>query len=297
MKTVYSNDKSLKIFQKRKDALTKKDVLPQELLDLAEFAFNNQFKAFNASRSNLPIEMEVTPIDEAMSGKPLLSRSSFFFDQEQSLNLFYSLLDYLMNSSGPIKEAAGIIKTEIENDPELPKVSFEKYLQADDHYFRIFGEKTPESPRTLNFLTQTAITPSVAGIAEKLYLALPQNHTWSFGHCPVCGSLPYISSLQGKEGARHLHCSFCHTDFRFLRMACPYCEEKKQACFEYFTVKEHPGFRVDVCKTCNMYIKTADFRQMDKKILPVMDDLESLALDIMARKEGFNRPTLSAWGF
>ena len=80
-------------------------------------------------------------------------------------------------------------------------------------------------------------------------------------------------------------------------MACPFCNEKKEACFEYFTVKEQPGFRVDVCKTCNMYTKTIDFREMDKKHLPIFDDLESLTLDIMARNEGYNRPTLSAWGF
>ncbi len=294
---MYNNEKSLKLFQKRKDILAKKDILPQELLDLAEFAFKNQFKAFNSSSSVLPQDLKLAPVNEVISGKPLLARSSFPYDFEASLKLFHILLDYLKNSSGPIKASAEIIESEIKKDPELVRVAFEKYLEADDHFFRIFGEKTPESPRTLNFLAQTSITPSIAGITDKLNLALPQNHTWTFGHCPVCGSLPYISSLQGKEGARHLHCSFCHTDYRFLRMVCPFCDEKKEACFEYFTVKEHPGFRVDVCKTCNMYMKTIDFRQLDKKNLPILDDLESLTLDIMARNEGYNRPTLSAWGF
>ena len=294
---MYYNDKFLKLFQKRKDALSKKDTLPQELLDLAEFSFKNQVKTFNSLDALLPAGMELTSLDEVMSGKPLLPRDSFPYDFKTCLSLFNTLLDYIKSSSGPIKAAAGIIESEINTDPELPKVSFERYLQADDHFFRSFGEKMPESPRTLNFLAQTAITPSVAGIAVKVSLVLPQNHTWQFGHCPVCGSLPFISSLQGKAGARHLHCSFCHTDFRFLRMACPFCNEKKEACFEYFTVKEQPGFRVDVCKTCNMYTKTIDFREMDKKHLPIFDDLESLTLDIMARNEGYNRPTLSAWGF
>jgi len=294
---VYYNDKFLKLFQKRKDALSKKDILPQELLDLAEFSFKNQVKTFNSLDAVLPAGMELTSLDEVMSGKPLLPRDSFPYDFKTCLSLFNTLLDYIKSSSGPIKASAGIIESEINSDPELPKVSFERYLQADDHFFRAFGEKMPESPRTLNFLAQTAITPSVAGIAVKVSLVLPQNHTWQFGHCPVCGSLPFISSLQGKAGARHLHCSFCHTDFRFLRMACPFCNEKKEACFEYFTVKEQPGFRVDVCKTCNMYTKTIDFREMDKKHLPIFDDLESLTLDIMARNEGYNRPTLSAWGF
>lgn len=294
---VYNSDKSLKLFQKRKDILARKDLLPLELLDLAEFAFNNQLKTYEVADSVLSDEVDLTPLNEVMSGKPLLARALFSYDLEESLNLFDILLKYLKKSAGNLNVSAEVIESEILKDSDLPGHSFQKYLEGDDHFFRTFGEKTPDSPRTLNFLTQTAITPAIVKSAEKIHLALPQDHTWSLGHCPLCGSLPFISSLQGKEGARHLHCSFCHTDFRFLRMVCPFCQEKKEACFEYFTVKEHPGFRVDVCKTCNMYIKTADFRQMDKKILPVMDDLESLTLDILARNEGFNRPTLSAWGF
>jgi len=40
-----------------------------------------------------------------------------------------------------------------------------------------------------------------------------------------------------------------------------------------------------------------DFREMDKKVLPPLDDLESLPLDLKAKEEGYIRPTLSAWGF
>jgi FdhE protein len=36
---------------------------------------------------------------------------------------------------------------------------------------------------------------------------------------------------------------------------------------------------------------------MDRQSVPVLDDLESLALDILAREQGFVRPTQSAWGF
>ena len=66
---------------------------------------------------------------------------------------------------------------------------------------------------------------------------------------------------------------------------------------EFFEAREEPGFRVDTCRTCNMYIKTTDFRKMDRNGLPLVDDLESLPLDIRAQKENFKRATLSAWGF
>jgi FdhE protein len=41
----------------------------------------------------------------------------------------------------------------------------------------------------------------------------------------------------------------------------------------------------------------ADFRKLDKASLPPWDDLESLSLDILAAKEGYQRSTLSGWGF
>ncbi|MFP4237009.1 MAG: formate dehydrogenase accessory protein FdhE, partial [Desulfonatronovibrio sp.] len=294
---VYNTDNSLKLFQKRKQNLVKKNILPSDLLELIAFAYDNQLKTYESSDADLPRDQELTEQSQVLSGKPLLQRASFPVDMEAALDLFDTLLDYLKSSSGHLRASAETVEQEIKNDPDLPSKSFENYLQGQDQFFRLFGEKTPESPRTLNFLTQTAITPPVAKTASRLNLALPADHTWTFGHCPVCGSLPFISSLQGKQGFRMLHCSFCHTSYRFKRMLCPYCHENKESSFHYFNVSEHPGFRVDVCKTCNMYIKTTDFREMDKKYLPVMDDLESLTLDIMARNQGFNRPTLSAWGF
>ena len=36
---------------------------------------------------------------------------------------------------------------------------------------------------------------------------------------------------------------------------------------------------------------------MDRKSLPLIDDLESLGLDVAAREKKLKRPTLSAWGF
>ncbi len=288
---------SSKLFQKRKADLTQKNILPKDLLDLVDFAWNSQFKAYDTSDPVLPSDTELASLDEVISGKPLLARSLFPFDPATAGQLFDSLLDYLNNSGLHIKASAEIISREIDDDPDLPRKSFDNYLQGQDQFFRLFGEKTPQSPRTLSFLTQTAMTPSIVKAAATISLALPEDHAWNYGHCPVCGSLPFISSLQGKQGARYLNCSFCHTRYRFKRMICPYCHENKEDCFHYFNVDEHPGFRVDVCKTCSMYIKTADFREMDKKIMPVMDDLESLTMDIMARNQGFSRPTLSAWGF
>lgn len=294
---MFSAENCLKIFENRKNILSRKELLPSEMLELIHYTFQKQYQVYQTLSADPAQNLELTPVDRVMAGKPLLSRDTFPYEHKACLALFHTLLEHLQSLSGPLKEAADLIRESCTEDPELAEKSLEKHVLGGDDFFRIFGEKTPQSPMTLHFLAQSAVTPSVVKNASQLFLALPRDHTWTMGHCPVCGSLPYISSLEGKQGFRMLHCSFCHTAYRFKRLACPFCQEDKSKSFEYFTTEELPGFRVDICKSCRMYMKTADFREMDKKLFPALDDLESLQMDIAAREQGYTRPTLSAWGF
>ncbi len=43
--------------------------------------------------------------------------------------------------------------------------------------------------------------------------------------------------------------------------------------------------------------ENTDFREVDKVSVPALNDLESLPLDFVAVEEGYNRGTLSVWGF
>ena len=92
-------------------------------------------------------------------------------------------------------------------------------------------------------------------------------------------------------------CSFCGFAHRIRRICCPYCDETDTGKLKLFSVAEYPGVRVDVCDTCGMYVKTLDFRALDKKLLPALDDMATGALDVLAQQRGYRRPTLSAWGF
>ncbi|EFI33954.1 formate dehydrogenase accessory protein [Desulfonatronospira thiodismutans ASO3-1] len=290
-------EKSLKIYKKRKKPLEQKSFLPKELTQLVDFIIKNQLEAAEkASPENNP-HTSLASSHEVLSGKPLLPREEFPLDFKTSRELALKILKFMADSNEHLVQSMEVIQKEMDSDPEFLDMAMKKYLEGDDDFFRSFGEKTPSAPRSLNFLVQSAAAPSLAKTADSLSLALPAQQTFQSGHCPVCGSLPYIAELREKQGFRYLHCSFCHTAYRFKRMACPYCAVEKSDSFEYFHTREIPGFRVDLCTSCNMYIKTMDFREMDKKALPPLDDLESLPLDIKAKEEGYIRPTLSAWGF
>ena len=188
-------------------------------------------------------------------------------------------------------------RTALDSGELQADVLFRKFLEDDHAFFAPWVERMPEAPKTLSFLAFCALGPSIEAVAGMLADKLPDMKVPEVGTCPICGSLPLISSLEQKEGARYATCSFCRHHYRIKRIACPVCGEEDQKKLTFFTVDEEPGFRVDVCETCKSYIKTIDFRELDRVAVPILDDLDSLALDYVAASQGYKRATLSAWGF
>lgn len=57
------------------------------------------------------------------------------------------------------------------------------------------------------------------------------------------------------------------------------------------------GVRIDTCDTCHGYIKTFDLRQDGcREVVPVVDDIATLALDLWAHEQGFRKPAPSLAG-
>jgi FdhE protein len=162
-------------------------------------------------------------------------------------------------------------------------------------------ETRPEAAFLFRFVALSAVMPSLHVAGELLGKHLDSARAWPHGHCPVCGSLPLIGRLagnwEGSEGARLHTCSFCLHEYRVPRLGCPFCLATPGEESRYYASDEEPGYLLDVCDSCHQYIKLADFRECDRPWLPALDDLISLALDAYARSQGYERPTLSAWGF
>jgi len=278
-------------------ALRKKSHIPVQLVDLVEQVLAIQNKA--RGQAVVPGVVAgpgsgLASVDQVMQGAPLLARDRFIYDAAQARELFRNLGDLLSGMGGPMAQAAGIVREEGET---LMRDAFGAFISNDSAVFVEFAKRTPQAPRTLSFLAQSSLTPSIMALAEAVSKTLPADRTWEQGTCPICGSLAFHSAFKGKEGVRHHSCSFCRAAYRTVRLQCPYCEEREAGKLPYFTADEEPGYRVDACMSCQGYIKTTDFRDFDRASLPALDDLESMALDILAVQRGFTRPTASAWGF
>jgi hypothetical protein len=111
------------------------------------------------------------------------------------------------------------------------------------------------------------------------------------GRCPFCGGSTGIGrreSAESQGSVRTLLCALCGFEWGIPRISCPSCAESAPQRLPSFTSPNHPLVRVEACETCRRYVKTLD-TSLDRRILPEIDDLASLALDLWARKEGFER--------
>lgn len=277
--------------------LAGKEYLPKDLVELVARVARLHVEALPACAVELPPDLPLPDADLHLQGRSLIEPAQFPYDAAQARDLFARTLDILDRAGGPVAEAAALVRQDLDAGRLDLDAVFAAFLRQDQEFFAPFAERSPQAPLTLPFLAQTALAPSLETVARKLLAEGHGERAWEHGHCPVCGRPPLIAELAGQEGARMLTCSFCHARYRAPRLMCAFCGERDQAKLPFFTVEEEPGYRVDVCATCKRYIKTIDFRNLDREAVPLLDDLESLALDMVAAREGYGRPTLSGWGF
>ena len=278
--------------------LREKPHLPGPLVELAAKVLEAQAAARREAldRTDALRLGALRPVEQVMQGAPLLDREAFAAAVEEApaAALYKTFTGFLTDMGGPPAQAAALVR---EGGPEMMREAFAAHLRGDAVFFRNFAARVPNAPRSLAFLAQSGLSPQIMAIAQTAARALPAAHTWEEASCPVCAGPAYHSALVGKEGHRVNFCSFCQAAYRTIRLQCPYCRERDARKLPFFTADEEPGYRVEACLSCQGYIKTTDFRQLDRPSLACLDDLESMALDILAMKKGYARPTVSAWGF
>ncbi|TVM17063.1 formate dehydrogenase accessory protein FdhE [Oceanidesulfovibrio indonesiensis] len=295
--TLMDIEKERRLTTEKFKALRKKEHVPAQLLDILEQVAAMQLDAREQLHQPEPDLKELAEPVRRNQGAPILPREMFRLDTAGAAALFNDLLELACNAEPPLSNAAQTIREAIEAERLAPLDAIEAYVAQDIDFFSKWEPELGEAPRTLSFLAQAAATPSAVALGEILSKELDTTRTWMHGHCPVCGSLPLIAELRDREGHKHCICSFCRSDYRVPRLACLFCGETAQDKLTFITAEEEPGFRLDLCHSCKTYLKTLDFRQLDRRSLPLLDDLDSLALDILAAKDQWRRATFSGWGF
>jgi Protein involved in formate dehydrogenase formation len=134
-------------------------------------------------------------------------------------------------------------------------------------------------------------------------LDVPIPDDWRGAACPICGGAPQVSLIAEESGEfmggapRTLVCGRCASWWPYPRITCALCGEEDPQRINAFVAADSRVARVDTCETCHSYIKTFDLRAPGAKgVLPLVDDVATLVLDLWAQERGFTRPTLSFAG-
>ncbi len=108
--------------------------------------------------------------------------------------------------------------------------------------------------------------------------------------CPFCGGAPSVAVRRPEADAtrRLLACARCGREWPVNRIVCPACAEADPVKLPQFQSGQHPFVRIEACDTCHRYLKSIDLSQ-DGRLIPEVDELSSLGMDLWAVEQGYSR--------
>lgn len=225
------------------------------------------------------------------------------FLNSENVKIQWNLLDTLAEQINDItKPLAGQGESEIEGFLKLLSESSDtwhdivpKSVLEDSLPLKELAEKANVNFNTLLFISSQSLSPFIEKYAEKLREYIDSN-VWLKGSCPVCGGEPLMGRLEEETGKRHLQCYLCRTNWEFARLECPFCDNNDQKKLRYFFDEDNQHQRVDFCDECKNYLKVIDTRKAGTNISVIAENLATLPLDIVAKREGFTRDTNKLFG-
>jgi FdhE protein len=240
------------------------------------------------------IETHSVPMDKALilkkttEGFPLVDKGDLKLDFASATTLFKALCKVLKRNSKVSKDVEKIEELIGGQGLDLEAL-FDKTAADDGEYIASLSEKLNLRTDILAFLAENSLRPIFEAYAQDLKEHVDQDSWWK-SYCPICGSKPVMAELVGQERKRFLICSCCGYEWRFKRIQCPFCENEERRQFKYFfTEEEDRACRVETCQKCKKYIKTVDTEELDEEFIPSVEDVGTLYLDVLAKKEGYER--------
>jgi FdhE protein len=254
------------------------------------FDFCSQLYSFLEGEKNDFITLAVEP-EEAekrhREGMPLLNGQDLRIDQVKAVLFLSRLIEVLKKSGEQGAEELNVLNQALEKGKLDVAGIFRACLDRERSLLDEQAQQVALPPALLEYVFGTALSYGLLSAREEGLSARTEG--WQHGYCPLCGGLPGMAELVGEEGKRVLHCSTCGTAWGFPRLQCCYCGTQDGESLEYFTAEGDVGHRVDICRKCSCYLKTADSRELGEGHPMDIEDISTLYLDLLAQKEGFTK--------
>ncbi len=165
----------------------------------------------------------------------------------------------------------------------------EAAVSLDDARVDAVAAAAGAEPHALRVVAQMAALPLLQACGRAL--AGDVQPSWWEGYCPVCGAWPTLAEFRGLERKRALRCGRCGVGWEVPWLRCPFCDETNHEHLGYLAPEEGGDTRkVEVCDTCKGYLKAqATVRALEPWAV-LLEDLNTLPLDVAAVERGYQRP-------
>ncbi len=281
------SDNGIEKIKKRVDTLVKERPSHKEILEFFKDVVSEQYKIRSKVKIT-PVEIDERNLKVMIQeGLPLIDKRDLSLDVASATRLFKRLCKVLTQNKKSSTVTTQIMEAIRSKDISLVEL-FKQAGAGNDRYITEESKKLKIKDEVLSFLIMNSIRPILEAYANEIKGHVSQE-TWWRGYCPICGSVPALAELK-ENGARFLICSLCGFKWRFKRLQCPFCENEDHEKLRYlYTEKEGRAYRVDICEKCKRYIKTIDIQQLGEEVIPLIEDISTLHLDIIAQNEGYTR--------
>lgn len=216
----------------------------------------------------------------------LIDKSGFMIDMASARALFDEICAIAAKSDAKELNSESALMQALVSEDIDPEPFFIAARDGDENVFNALALEYHSSPLVAEMLAYNSIQPSLTACVSMLKRFLPEDLYWQKPGCPICSNQPVLSVLDA-EGKRRLVCGFCWNEWTAQRIRCPYCGETDGRKLHYqFSAKEKE-YRVDVCDSCQSYIKTVDIRKLDRPFHPPLEHLVSTHIDLLVKNEHF----------
>lgn len=259
------------------------------------------FKGLLAEQASIRAELpgldipELTVDSVAYSqGVPLLGRADFTVSAESFVMAAERLLPVMAEGFPKITEDLAKLQRTIATRGSDAETLRRLMITGSEDDVEVAAKTVGIRPAVLKFALSQLMKPFAQKRAESLP-PLPENLQWHRGYCPVCGSWPELSFLQGTEGLRWLRCSFCGHEWAYMRTRCPFCETDDHEKLEILYSEDRKHERAELCSECMKYLVGLDLRERVSEVAREVAALGLIYLDVLAQEKGFSPGAVCGW--
>jgi FdhE protein len=181
--------------------------------------------------------------------------------------------------------------------------SLRGYQPSSDDSMRLLGAAVRQDLAAIGALADAAGIDrgALASIAHLAAFPLLQScgrllegripRSWMEGYCPICAAWPILAERRGLDRTRRLRCGRCGGAWQVQWLCCTYCGEREHEHLGSL-VPEERGERLNVetCASCRGYVKSIATLQAIPPFELLLQDLETVELDLVALARGYARP-------